>query len=77
MVLIILESVSRRLVDMSFPILLIILALLGIRIGLFKITIYLGYTIEAGFGENPLPISQFNEIYRDNLGILLLGAVLG
>lgn len=35
-----------------------------------------GYTIEAGFGENPLPITQFNEIYRDNLGILVLGAVL-
>ena len=35
-----------------------------------------GYTIEAGLGVNPLPISQFNEIYRDNLGILILGAVL-
>lgn len=35
-----------------------------------------GYTIEAGLGENPLPISQFDEIYRDNLGILVLGAVL-
>lgn len=35
-----------------------------------------GYTIEAGIGENPLPISQFNEIYQDNLGILILGAVL-
>lgn len=34
-----------------------------------------GYTIEAGIGENPLPISQFNEIYNDNLGILILGAV--
>ena len=34
-----------------------------------------GYTIEAGFGENPLPISQFDEIYNDNLGILILGAV--
>jgi len=33
-----------------------------------------GYTIEAGIGENPLPISQFDEIYRDNLGILVLGA---
>ncbi len=31
------------------------------------------YTIEAGIGENPLPISQFNEIYKDNIGILLLG----
>ena len=35
-----------------------------------------GYTIEAGLGENPLPISQFNDIYNDNLGILVLGAVL-
>lgn len=35
-----------------------------------------GYTIEAGFGENPLPISQFNQIYSDNIGILVLGAVL-
>ena len=34
-----------------------------------------GYTIEAGRGENPLPLSQFDEIYRDNLGILLLAAV--
>ena len=32
-----------------------------------------GYTIEAGRGENPLPISQFDEIYRDNLGILVTG----
>ena len=36
-----------------------------------------GYTIEAGLGENPLPISQFDEIYRDNIGILVLGAILG
>lgn len=35
-----------------------------------------GYTIEAGIGTNPLPISQFNEIYRNNIGILVLGAVL-
>lgn len=33
-----------------------------------------GYTIEAGFGENPLPLSQFDEIYRDNLGILVTAA---
>ena len=32
-----------------------------------------GYTIEAGRGQNPLPISMFNEIYRDNLGIFALG----
>ena len=35
-----------------------------------------GYTIEAGIGQSPLPISQFNEIYNDNIGILVLGAVL-
>lgn len=35
-----------------------------------------GYTIEAGLGENPLPISDFDEIYRRNLGILTLGAVV-
>lgn len=32
-----------------------------------------GYTIEAGLGENPLPIEQFPQIYRDNYGILLGG----
>ncbi len=32
-----------------------------------------GYTIEAGNGVNPLPISQFNSIYQDNLGILAEG----
>ena len=35
-----------------------------------------GYTIEVGLGENPLPLSQFNKIYKDNLGILVLGASL-
>ena len=35
-----------------------------------------GYTIEAGLGNNPLSISQFNEIYNDNIGILVLGAIL-
>ena len=35
-----------------------------------------GFTIEAGLGENPLPISQFSQIYNDNLGILILGAIL-
>lgn len=34
-----------------------------------------GYTIEAGLGENPLPISQFNTIYERNIGILTLGLV--
>lgn len=35
-----------------------------------------GYTVEVGSGINPLPTSQFNQIYSDNLGILVLGAVL-
>ena len=35
-----------------------------------------GFTIEAGIGNNPLPISQFDKIYLDNIGILVLGAVL-
>ncbi len=34
-----------------------------------------GYTIEVGEGENPLPLSQFDEIYRDNLGILVRAAL--
>lgn len=35
-----------------------------------------GYTVEVGLGTNPLPISQFDKIYNDNLGILVLGATL-
>ena len=34
-----------------------------------------GYTIEVGEGENPLSLSQFDEIYRDNLPILIIGAL--
>ena len=34
-----------------------------------------GYTVEVGVGENPLPLSQFDEIYRDNLGILVTAAM--
>lgn len=34
-----------------------------------------GYTIEVGQGVNPLPLEQFDEIYRDNLGILVLAAL--
>ena len=33
-----------------------------------------GFTIEAGKGTNPLPIEQFDEIYKDNLGILVTAA---
>lgn len=32
-----------------------------------------GYTVEVGLGENPLPLSQFPQIYRDNEGLLALG----
>lgn len=34
-----------------------------------------GYTVETGKGENPLPISQFEKIYNDNLGILVTAAM--
>jgi g-D-glutamyl-meso-diaminopimelate peptidase len=33
-----------------------------------------GFTIEVGTGENPLPLSQFDEIYRSSLPILLEAA---
>lgn len=35
-----------------------------------------GYTIEAGRGVNPLPISQFETIYDDNEELLLLAALV-
>ena len=34
-----------------------------------------GYTVEVGMGDNPLPLSQFGKIYRDNLGILVTAAL--
>lgn len=34
-----------------------------------------GYTIEAGLGDNPLPLSQFDQIYADNIGILTIAAM--
>ncbi len=34
-----------------------------------------GYTIEVGLGENPLPLSQFPQIYADNVGILAQGMI--
>lgn len=33
-----------------------------------------GFTIEVGQGVNPLPLNQFDEIYRDTLGILVTAA---
>ena len=35
-----------------------------------------GYTIEVGKGTNPLPLTQFDEIYNKNLGILVLGTIV-
>lgn len=35
-----------------------------------------GYTIEVGRGTNPLPLSQFNKIYNDNIEILLLASII-
>ena len=35
-----------------------------------------GYTIEAGKGSNPLPLTQFDDIYGKNLGILTLGMIV-
>lgn len=35
-----------------------------------------GYTVEAGRGKNPLPISQFDNIYNDNEQLLLLASVV-
>ena len=34
-----------------------------------------GYTIEVGEGTNPLPLSQFDAIYRANLPILVIAAL--
>ncbi len=34
-----------------------------------------GFTIEVGVGENPIPVSQFAGIYRENLGILVTGMI--
>ena len=34
-----------------------------------------GYTVEVGTGQNPLPLSQFAQIYRENLGILTEAAL--
>ncbi|MEY7999102.1 M14 family metallopeptidase [Clostridium sp. Mt-5] len=35
-----------------------------------------GFTIEVGRGTNPLPISQFDEIYNENEELLLLASVI-
>lgn len=35
-----------------------------------------GYTVECGLGLNPLPLSDFGRIYRDNVGILSVSALV-
>lgn len=35
-----------------------------------------GYTIEVGKGKNPLPLTQFDKIYKDNIEILLLAPIV-
>ncbi|MCL2434425.1 MAG: M14 family metallopeptidase [Clostridia bacterium] len=35
-----------------------------------------GYTIEAGEGESPLPLSDLSRIYEENIGIMLLGGLV-
>lgn len=35
-----------------------------------------GYTIEVGKGTNPLPITQFDTIYKENLGMLLYASTV-
>ena len=35
-----------------------------------------GYTVEAGSGENPLPIRDFAGIYRENENLLVQAALL-
>lgn len=52
------------------------LVLQDTRIGLFKAIIFLDILLSVVFGSNPLPISQFDTIYAENEGILVLGAVL-
>jgi len=32
-----------------------------------------GYTVEVGLGQSPVPLSQFDEIYKNNIGIMTLG----
>lgn len=34
-----------------------------------------GYTIEVGLGRNPIPITQFNTIYNENLEVLLYASL--
>lgn len=46
----------------------------GYKDWFIKVWLRPGYTVECGSGQNPLPLSQFEEIYRAVLGILVTGA---
>ena len=35
-----------------------------------------GYTFEVGIGRNPLPITQFSTIYRENEGVMLTAPII-
>ncbi len=35
-----------------------------------------GYTVEVGLGKTPLPLTQFDQIYNDNLELLLLASII-
>jgi hypothetical protein len=56
--------------------LLTIQALPDIKIGFYSNTKNPASPLKQACGENPLPIFQFDEIYKDNIGILILGMVL-
>ena len=32
--------------------------------------------LKQDFGQNPLPVEQFDKIYNDNLGILVMAGLL-
>ena len=34
-----------------------------------------GYTVEAGSGENPLPLSDFERLWEANVGLMTLAAL--
>lgn len=36
-----------------------------------------GFTVEVGFGINPLPLSQFKKIYKDNEPLILAATTIG
>jgi len=46
----------------------------GFKDWFIKVFVRPGYTVEVGSGKNPLPISQFDDIYTDNLPLMLTAA---